>query len=234
MLGEKNLKNSRASRDTLLWDAFHNMHYHCDSERFRKLFARQELVKKISGLPGDIIDAGVFKGTSTILFAHLLDFYQPNSRSKVIAFDMFDEEFPNAKDTEISAVNQHQINYDPSAYDRLTEAIEMQRISHRIKIVKGDITKTLPEYLDGAPGTRISMLHCDLDIYYPTLVTLKACWPRMVKGGVVVFDEYAVEKWEESNAVDEFLATLDVAPRLRTIPNATSPTAYLIKETYGE
>lgn len=228
------MQNRAASKEKLVWEAFHNMHYYCDGGRFRKMFARQELVKKISDLPGDIIDAGVFKGTSTILFAHLLDFYQPNSRSKVIAFDMFSERFPQARDKEMSAVNQHQKNYDASAYDRLLDAIEVQGISHRVEIVKGDITKTLPAYLDAAPGARISMLHCDLDIYHPTLATLKECWPRVVKGGIVVFDEYAVEAWEESNAADEFLATLDIAPQLKTIPNATSPTAYFVKEIYGK
>ena len=147
---------------------------------------------------------------------------------------MFSKKFPKAGDKEMSAVNQHQKNYDASAYDRLLDAIDMQGISHRVEIVKGDITKTLPAYLAAAPGTRVSMLHCDLDIYHPTLSTLKECWPRVVKGGIVVFDEYAVEAWEESNAADEFLASLEIAPQLKTIPNASSPTAYFVKEIYGE
>lgn len=221
-------------RDSLKsWKAFHDFHFYCDSERFRKLFAKQELVKMIAGLPGDIIDAGVFKGSSTILFAHLLDFYQPNSRSKVVAFDMFAEEFPAAKSDEMTAVKTHQLNYDPLAYENLKSVIDQQNLSHRIEIVKGDITETLPEYLNKRPGCRISLLHCDLDIYEPTLKALQHCWPRIVKGGLVVCDEYAVEMWGEATAVDEFLASIDSPPTLKAISNATSPTAYFIKERYG-
>ena len=83
----------------------------------------------ISDLPGNIIDAGVFKGTSTILFAHLLEFYQPNSRSKVLAFDFFSEEFPGAASRELAAVVNHQQNYEPMAYDNLISVINTQGLS---------------------------------------------------------------------------------------------------------
>ena len=119
------------------------------------------------------------------------------------------------------------------AYDNLISVINTQGLSHRIKIIKGDITKTLPDYFNENPGSGVSLLHCDLDIYRPTLSTLQHCWPRIVKGGLVACDEYGVDMWEEANAVDEFLSSLDFPPKLSTLPNATSPTAYFIKDNYG-
>ncbi len=52
--------------DTAMWDAFHKFHYLCDKHRFKKLFARADLFRMVADLPGDIVDAGAFKGVSTI------------------------------------------------------------------------------------------------------------------------------------------------------------------------
>ena len=78
-------------------------------------------------------------------------------------------------------------------------------------------------------GFRISLLHCDLDVYEPTLNTLETAWPRIVPGGLVVFDEYAVEDWGESDAADEFFKTLSNPPRLKQLPNSPTPTAFCVK-----
>ena len=72
-----------------MWKIYHNFHYYCDKHRFQKMFARVDLYRMVADLPGDIVDAGVYKGTSSILWAHLLETYQPNSRSKVVGFDTF-------------------------------------------------------------------------------------------------------------------------------------------------
>ena len=44
------------------------------------------------------------------------------------------------------------------------------------------------------PGFRISLLHMDLDVEEPTLKALEALWPKVCKGGVVIFDEYAISR----------------------------------------
>ena len=49
-------------------------------------------------------------------------------------------------------------------------------------------------------------------------------------GGVVVFDEYALRTYGESNAVDEYFKGQSI--RLRTLPWANTPSAYLIKEKF--
>jgi hypothetical protein len=59
---------------------------------------------------------------------------------------------------------------------------------------------------------------------------LALAWPRLSRGGIVLFDEYAVRNWGESDAADEFLATLSHPPCLRTLEHTPTPTAYLVKE----
>lgn len=213
--------------DAAMWDAFHKFHYLCDKHRFKKLFARADLFRLVAGLPGDIVDAGAYKGVSTIQWAHLLEAYQPNTRTKVIAFDTFDATFPAVREDERAQAERHQTTYKKDAYETIVDALRRLDLDHRVEIVRGDITKTMREYVDARPGFRISLLHCDIDVYSPTLATLKACWPRVVRGGVVVFDEYAVHNWGESDAVDEFFAQHGV--HLKTVSSSPTPSAYLIK-----
>lgn len=222
--------NQPVNHDTpALWAAWHGFHYLCDTSRWQKIVARMELVRMIRDVPGDIVDAGAYKGSSTLQFAHLLNIYQPNSRSRVIAFDTFDAVFPRVREDEAQAAVDHMDSYEASAFDQLNEAVEKLGLGHRIDIVRGDITDTLPVFLDDNPGMRISLLHCDLDVYPPTLATLRAAWRRVVIGGIVVFDEYAVEKWGESDAVDEFFAEMKNPPVLKMLDTSPTPTAYCVK-----
>lgn len=209
-----------------IWNEFH---YVCDTARFRKLFSRVELFRMITDLPGDIVDAGAFKGVSTLQFAHLIETYKPNSRAKVLSFDTFDATMPGARPDEKSGVDSLMSNFDSTAFDVLSKTIEAQGLSHRIQLIQGDITETMPRYLNDNPGARFSLLHCDLDIYAPTLATLRSAWPRVVRGGVVVFDEYAIEEWGEADAVDDFFSEIENPPALLSLPQTPTPTAYCIK-----
>ena len=91
------MTNQSDNDDDQMWEAFNRFHFLCDTHRFQKLMSRIELVRMVTDVPGDIVDAGAFKGISTIQFAHLLQTYQPNSRSRVISFDTFDASFPRIR-----------------------------------------------------------------------------------------------------------------------------------------
>lgn len=218
--------------DTEMWDVYNRFHMLCDTRRFQKIIARFELVRRIADVPGDIVDAGAYKGVSTMQFAHALETFQPHSRGKVIACDTFDSAFPKVRADERQSAEDHMRTYEANAYDALVAALDRLDLSARVSILRGDITETLPAHIEANPGFRISLLHCDLDVYTPTLAVLRAAWSRLVPGGLAVFDEYAVENWGESDAVDEFLAGLDGAPRLRVLEGTYTPTAYLVKDRY--
>jgi dTDP-rhamnose C3-O-methyltransferase len=92
------------------------------------------------------------------------------------------------------------------------------------QLIEGDIEKTMPIYLEQNPGFRISYL----DIDKPTYESLKMLYDRIVRGGIMVFDEYACEKWTESNAVDRFLKEHPDL-NIKTLLWGRTPTAYIIK-----
>jgi hypothetical protein len=71
-------------------------------------------------------------------------------------------------------------------------------------------------------------MHVDCDLYQPTRVAMETLWPRVVRGGVVIFDDYGIRPWEgESAAVDEYFAEQSVT--LRRFDWAMSPGAYVVK-----
>ena len=67
----------------------------------------------------------------------------------------------------------------------------------------------------------------DLDLEAPTFSALSSFWNRVVPGGIIIFDEYAIPAWTESNAVDRFFKDKDV--QLKTLTWSRTPTAYIIK-----
>lgn len=61
---------------------------------------------------------------------------------------------------------------------------------------------TLPK-----PPNSIVYLHIDLNSAKPTLATLKLFYPRLVKGGVILFDDYGWREYEDTKKViDEFFS----------------------------
>jgi predicted O-methyltransferase YrrM len=219
--------------NAMMWRVFNEFHYLCDTHRFQKILARADLVRKIADVPGDIVDCGTFKGISTLQFAHFLKIYRPHGEGRVLSFDTFEARFPRVRPDEAASAIAHGKVFEESAYDQLTETVTRLELSDRVEIVRGDIVDTLPRYIADKPGLRISLLHCDLDVYAPTKAVLEAAWPRLCVGGIVLFDQYAVREWGESDAADQFFATLPApAPRLRIVPGTPTPTAYLVKECY--
>ena len=75
------------------------------------------------------------------------------------------------------------------------------------------------------------MLILDVDNYEGTLECLKNLYPFVTKVGIIVFDEYALETYGESDAVDEFLKNKKL--KIKSIPWASTPTAYTIKDRYA-
>ena len=72
------------------------------------------------------------------------------------------------------------------------------------ELIKGDILTTVDEYLQENPYVRIALLHIDCDIYEPSKKGLESLFDKVVRGGVIVFDDYGVVEGE-TIAVDEFL-----------------------------
>mgnify|MGYP003677322536 CR=1 FL=1 len=213
-----------------------------DIERMRKFLVKNFLFSKTNELPGDIVELGVFKGTGFLQLVKLLEIYFPASNKKVIGFDLFNStNFDNNStkqlqnyyefcDVSNNGISKNKVksyadklplaNYNPS------KTLFKKK---KYELIEGDVCETIPVYIKENPGLRISLLYCDMDIEKPTFEALNYFYDRVVRGGIIVFDEYACNKWSESNAVDAFLK-LHPELELKSITWSRTPTAYIIKK----
>ena len=180
-----------------------------------RFLAHYELYKMIKDLPGSIVELGVYKGASLFAFANFLEIFHPGDRSrKAIGFDSFEGlEEPGEKDGENNPTQgKVKGGYSAKHLEQDILFFKDQFIAEsfvpqapRIELVKGNILETVPEYSRKNKGLRISLLHCDCDLYEPTIEGLKHFAPKIVPGGIIAFDEYSIPAWAgESKAVEEY------------------------------
>ena len=87
--------------------------------------------------------------------------------------------------------------------EQLQEVLEHKGVHMNIELVEGDIMETVPRYIEQHPELRISLLNLDTDIYEPATVILEHLYPRIVRGGILIIDDYGVFPGE-TKAVDDY------------------------------
>lgn len=182
-----------------------NFYLTCNSPRVGKFLAHYELYNKAKNTTGEIVECGVFKGASLSRFAMFRELLENYDTRKIIGFDIFGK-FPKTefnqdvkkRDQFISEAGEQGISKE-----QLFQVLKNKGITKNIELVKGDVTKTIPKYIEKHPELRISLLNLDTDIYEPAVTILEYLYPRIVKGGILVLDDYGVFPGE-TQAVDEF------------------------------
>lgn len=205
----------------------------------KKFLAHYEFFRMIVDLPGDIVELGVYRGTTLMGWANFLEIRNMGDRQKqVFGFDNFKgfTGFDEKDGIQVQENAKTEQGFDSSVFEEILEdAISIYDKDRfipykpRVKLIKGNIEETVPEFVRTTPGLRISLLHFDCDLYQPTKIALEHFWPLVVPGGVVLFDEYGLRPWEgESKAVDEFFEGKGV--RIKRFDWAPNPGGYIIKE----
>jgi hypothetical protein len=203
----------------------------------KRFLAHVELFKMTLDVPGDIAELGVFRGLGLMTWANLLESYCIGDRTKTVyGFDNW-EGFKEITPQDGPAAD-HKVpgGFSPQQFfDELQNAVRIFDEDRfipwkpRVKLVPGDIEVSVAKFVAEQPGVRFSLVHFDCDLYAPTKAALEALWPKISRGGVVLFDEYGIPNWAgETQAVDEFIAArADL--RLLTFDWTNAPAAYLVK-----
>ena len=213
----------------LNFTGYNDFHNYGDVTRWSKIIARYETYRMIVDLPGDVVECGVFKGTSLFFWARMKQLFNPLSHRKIVGFDTF-ADFAGAQDFEGAKVQQlNEQRGTTNWYDEILRIAAENGTANLIELVRGDVSQTAKQYAEQRRGRRIALLHLDMDIYQPTLDALHALYDLVVPGGVVLLDEYACGGWGESDAVDEFLKSRNEKVILKSFPYTMSPTAYFLK-----
>ena len=175
-----------------MFDAETHYNLFMNEERFSKLLIHYEVFKKIKNIPGSIIECGVFKGTSFSRFAMLRELIGNKKKNKLVAFDVFSDEFPNTNFQNEKIQRKHWIKTaggSSISTNQIDKIFKKKKIEN-YELIKGDVLKTIPKFIKNNPKLKISLLNIDIDFVETTQCVLDNFYDKVVKGGIVLFDNY--------------------------------------------
>jgi hypothetical protein len=172
--------------------------------------SRIDLFRMVQDVPGAIIECGVYKGNSLMLYMQLSTILEPYAINRsIIGFDTFHGFTSIDKQHDPDDINEEMFSdVDVSYIEKMIAANDLVRPVNgipRCEIVKGDIVETAPKFVESRPDLVVAMLILDTDLYAPTKVALETFVPFMPKGAIVVLDEVAYRNFPgETSALREF------------------------------
>ena len=167
-----------------------------------KVIARYEIFKRVLHTKGSVVECGVFRGAGLMSWALFSDMLEPvNLTRRIYGFDTFGG-FPNVSEKDKNELRNPKVgDLEANVYEELHEirdAFDKNRfLGHveKVKLIKGDASKTIPEFIKNNPHVVVSLLFMDFDLYEPTKIALEHFVPRMPKGSIIAFDELDNPIW---------------------------------------
>lgn len=164
------------------------------------------------GVPGDLVECGVWRGGSAMLMASTL-LARGSSDRAIWLYDTFDG-MPAPGDLDIQAMSgrrardildERERTADDPFWGVAPRAVVERNLRRtrypmdRVRFVEGNVLTTVPAE---APGT-IAILRLDTDWYASTKHELEHLYPRLSPGGVLIVDDYGY--WQGARqATDEY------------------------------
>jgi O-methyltransferase len=167
------------------------------------------------GVPGDLVETGVWRGGAAILMRAVLKAYADSDRL-VWAVDSF-----------AGLPKPDPARYPEDAGDRLWESndylgVSLERVQanfaryglldEQVRFVKGWFKDTLPH----APIRQIAVLRLDGDMYESTMDVLNNLYEKVSEGGYIIVDDYGALKNCKA-AIDEFRGLRDIQEPLQQV-----------------
>ena len=140
------------------------------------------------GVPGDLIETGVWRGGVPIFMRACLAAYGVTDRFVWLA-DSFEglpppspDQYPEDEGDMLHTIPELRVSLDHvrSHFDRYG------LLDDRVRFLPGWFRDTLPE----APIERLALLRLDGDMYESTIVALTHLYPKLSPGGYVIVDDY--------------------------------------------
>lgn len=176
-----------------MYDYETNFHLTMNEDRLAKFLTHFEAYKISRNVPGEILECGVFKGTSLARFAMFRKIMGGNHTSRLIAFDVFSNKYPNTNFKEDHEQRKYWIDTAGSSSISVKQLKKIFRKNsiNNFKLIEGDVLKTVPKFKKNNPGLKISLLNIDIDFVEATLVCLNHFYENVTKGGIILLDNYA-------------------------------------------
>src|SRR5262249_21739750 len=151
------------------------------------------------GIPGDLIEAGVWRGGTTIFMKGVLDTLGDTSRNLWLADSFEGLPSPDADRYPIEA-KAHNSKVMRDVFQHFAVELADVRenfrrfgvLDKRVRFLKGWFKDTLPR----APIHAFSVIRLDGDYYESTMDCLLNSYPKLSRGGLLGVDEYAQDALE--------------------------------------
>jgi O-methyltransferase len=171
------------------------------------------------GVPGDLIEAGSWRGGATVFMRGLLEAYADPTRIVWVA-DSFSG-LPTADQSGYEEDLGDDWWADDQWYAVSLETVKrtFERyglLDERVRFLVGWFTETLPT----APIESLALIRIDADMYGSTMDALEALYPRLSVGGYVIVDDYWLPRCRA--AVDDFRRDRGIADELIPVDRAIS------------
>lgn len=167
------------------------------------------------GVPGDLIETGVWRGGATIYMRGILKAYGITDRTVWVA-DSFEglpapdaDKYPADKDDPhhaipILAVSLEEVQENFRRYGLLDD---------QVRFLKGWFKDTLPS----APIQELAVARLDGDMYESTMDGLTSLYPKLSPGGFLIVDDYnsvpgcrqAVTDYRQKHGITDPIETID-------------------------
>ncbi|NEO98544.1 MAG: macrocin O-methyltransferase [Symploca sp. SIO2E9] len=142
----------------------------------------------VNNIPGDLIEAGVWRGGACIFMRAILKAYGVKNRTVWVADSFQGLPAPNSKKYPLDAgwwlhlfkeiaVSLEEVKVNFSRYGLLDD---------QVKFLKGWFCETLPSI----PVEKLAVIRADGDLYESTMDILTNLYPKLSVGGYIIFDDY--------------------------------------------
>src|SRR5437764_8757176 len=158
-------------------------------------------------VPGDVIEAGSWRGGSSMLMRAALDSLGEHQRTVWVA-DSF-QGFPRGpgEGEELS-----EIDFLAAPLEEVKASFARLGLDRGVRFVPGFFEQTLP----GLSGHRWSLVRLDGDTYEATWLGLSALYPGLSPGGFLIVDDYGAVP-ECRRAVEDFRQRYGIQEPLRDV-----------------
>jgi hypothetical protein len=190
-------------------DQMFNLGLFTRSSLLVKFLVMNQLYERVKNIPGHIMEFGVWWGQNMVLLENLRAIHEPfNKQRKIVGFDTFSG-YPSTNSSEPSGNDKLSDVWNEGSYsttndykDYLENLLKIHESNNVLghqsgchELVKGDVSKTVPEYFEKQPHTMVALAYFDIGIYEPTVKALTAIKPHLMPGSVILLDELT---WAES------------------------------------
>jgi hypothetical protein len=183
----------------------------------RRLDNLQACVEDVlrQGVPGDLIETGVWRGGAVILMRAVLKAYGVTDRAVWVADSFAGLPAPDAAHyPQDTGSDLHQFSYLAVPLEQVRAHFAAYGLlDGQVRFLPGWFRDTLPAF----PGGRLAVARLDGDLYESTRDALVHLYPRLSVGGYLIVDDYgavpacrrAVHDYRERQGIRDEMVPID-------------------------